>query len=258
MDRKEELSLFLEKADDLINCKYILADTKIVALLKSIACSETLLAILQCSLNAFNFNEAKNKYLIRSEDNVTRGEYVVPTSTGDVIALSFSILMAIDSNEIDFASFLKEYFYADGSVFGSYSLFINQVIKPFKNTVKSIMEGVISGKIKDPKESIKELGESPVKLKKLPNDKVISEKEFIRAKTLLVAAKTAVLTSDTDAETQADAFYIIENLIVALEEANKDKIKDLYTAYKYFANYNKKINLKSSELYSLLKEGRAL
>ena len=258
MDRREELSLFLEKADELIGCKYILADTKIVALLKCIACSKTILAILQSSLNAFDFNEAKHRYLIRSEDNTTRGEYVVPTSTGDVIALSFSILMAIDSNEIEFASFLKEYFYADGSVFGSYSLFINQVIKPFKNTLKTIMEGIIDGKIKDPKESIVEKNDNPVKLKKLSNDKIIGEKEFIRAKTLLVTAKTAVLTSEIDAETQADAFYIIENLIVALEEADKNRIKDLYTAYKYFANYNKKINLKSSELYTLLKEGRAL
>ena len=157
MDNREELNLFLEKADELIGCKYILADTKIVALLKAIACSQTILAVLQCSLNDFDFNTAMDKYLVRSQDDSAHGEYIVPSSSGDIIALGFSVLMAIDSKEIDFGVLLKEYFYADGSVFASYALFIEQVIKPFKNTVKTIVEGVISGKVKDPKETIKEI-----------------------------------------------------------------------------------------------------
>lgn len=257
MDRKEELSLFLEKADDLINCKYILADTKIVALLKAIASSQTILAVLQCSLNDFDFNTAMDKYLIRSQDSA-HGEYVMPSSSGDIIALGFSVFMAIDSGEIDFGVLLKEYFYADGSVFGSYALFIDQVVKPFKNTVKTIVEGVISGKVKDPKETIKEMRESQVVLKKLPKEETLSQKETTLALRLLNDAKTAVLTSGIDAEIQADAFMIIDGLLTAIEEVDKQAIKQLFVAYKYFAIANKKINLKVQELFTALKEGRAL
>ena len=66
MTKKEELELFLERADEFINSKYILADVKIINLLKSIAQSETLLAIFKNCLTDFDYQQAKKKYLVKS------------------------------------------------------------------------------------------------------------------------------------------------------------------------------------------------
>ena len=70
MTRQEELELFNLKSNELIECQYILADIKIVGLLKAIACSETLVAILKNCLSDFDFEEAKKK-LIEAKQTVT-------------------------------------------------------------------------------------------------------------------------------------------------------------------------------------------
>ena len=55
MNKREELDLFLLRADEFIDSKYILADVKIVALLKSIAVSDSMVAILKSCLKDFDY-----------------------------------------------------------------------------------------------------------------------------------------------------------------------------------------------------------
>ena len=47
MNKEKELNLFLERADELIDSKYILADVKLASFLKAIASSDTLLALFK-------------------------------------------------------------------------------------------------------------------------------------------------------------------------------------------------------------------
>ena len=54
MSKTEELQVFLEASEDLINSKYILADIKVVNILKAIASSETILALFKNSLMDFD------------------------------------------------------------------------------------------------------------------------------------------------------------------------------------------------------------
>ena len=77
MGKREELNLFLERADELISSKYILADIKIVNILKAIAGSETLIALFKSCLANFDYEDAKKKEaldldveeLIKREEN---------------------------------------------------------------------------------------------------------------------------------------------------------------------------------------------
>ena len=57
MNKREELDLFLLRADELIDSKYILASKKIENLLKSIANSETLLSIFKNCLKDLILND---------------------------------------------------------------------------------------------------------------------------------------------------------------------------------------------------------
>ena len=59
---REELDIFVERADELIDSKYILADIKIVNLLKAIASSDTLIALFKNCLSDFDYSLAQKKY----------------------------------------------------------------------------------------------------------------------------------------------------------------------------------------------------
>ena len=111
MTKAEELNLFLARADEFIDGKYILADIKIVNLLKSIAYSKTLLAIFENCLKDFDYASAKKKYLVKnkflSED---KGEFVLPSNSRELLAFTFLILMDVDSRKINLNDFINKYF----------------------------------------------------------------------------------------------------------------------------------------------------
>ena len=94
MTKREELDLFLLRADEFIEGKYILADVKIINLLKAIAGSDTLLAIFKNCLDGFDYETAKNKYLLESKVlSENRGEFVLPQNTRELLALIFNLLV---------------------------------------------------------------------------------------------------------------------------------------------------------------------
>ena len=139
MDKNAELALFIERADELIESKYIIADIKIVGLLKAIAASDTLIAIFKNCMTGFDYAAAQKKYLVKSkylaED---KGEFVLPPTSRELLAFIFSVLVDIDAKRIDFAQFINKYFYEDGSFSAGYTAFLNSMIKPFKTRSKCL------------------------------------------------------------------------------------------------------------------------
>ena len=173
MTKKEELDLFLKRTDEFVEAKYILADIKIVNILKSIALSETLIALFKNCLTDFDYNQAKKNYFVKSKFlSNDKCEFVLPPNSRELLAFIFNILMDVDAKKIDFSEFLDKYFYVDGSYSASFEAFKNAMIKPFRNSVKMIMESVIDGKVQDPLEAIIEQEEKLVKQKKLEEEQL--------------------------------------------------------------------------------------
>ena len=176
MTKREELDLFLERAQEFIDSKYILADIKIVNLLKAIANSETLIAIFKNCLADFDRESAEKKYLVKSPYLSTdKGEFVLPQSSKELLAFTFSILVDIDAKRIEMSGFLNKYFYVDGSFASGYDAFINAMIRPFVKAVKVLMDSVIEGKLQDPVEAICQLENQ--KAKQLAEEEERVEKE---------------------------------------------------------------------------------
>ena len=243
MDKKEELSVFLLKADELIESKYIIADIKIVGLLKAIAASDTLVAIFKNCMTGFDYEAAKNKYLVKSkylaED---KGEFVLPPTSRELLAFIFNILVDIDAKRIDFAQFINKYFYEDGSFSAGYTAFLNSMIKPFKNSVKMLMESVIDGKLQDPVEAFTEAEERKRDQEKAAAEEKRKEKELaekaygesvkaIRA--LLLKDKTKVKKSRLKDEIKEELVLIIDMFANALVSEDKDSVIYAFLAYKY-------------------------
>lgn len=243
MDKNAELSLFLEKADELIESKYIIADVKIVGLLKAIAASDTLVAIFKNCLNEFDYNAAKKKYLVKSKYLAEgKGEFVLPSSSRDLLSFVFCVLMDIDAKNIDFAQFINKYFYEDGSCSTGYGAFLNAMIKPFVNSVKMLMESVIDGKLQDPVEAFLEeeerkKAEEQAAEEQKRKDKELSEKKYgvsLKAiREMLLADKTKIKASRLTDSQKEEYVLIIDMFANALESGDKDGILYTFTAYKF-------------------------
>lgn len=243
MTKREELNLFLLRADEFIEGKYILADIKIVNLLKSIAGSDTLIAIFKNCLDGFDFEEAKRKYLIDSKfQSENRGEFILPLNSRELLALIFNLLLKFDSKEIEFSDFLSRYFFEDGSFSSSYSAFVNGVIKPFRDSLNAIMESVIEGKLQDPIEAFceAEKKKEEEKQKRLIEEEKNRELErrqngenIKQIKEILLKDKLKVKEKKLAEKVEYEILLIIDMLANVVESNDKDAIVYAFTAYKY-------------------------
>lgn len=245
MTRREELDYFLEKTDELIESKYILAEIKIMNVLKSISVSESLLAIFKNCLSLFDYEEAKKKYLVKNKytsDNI--GEFLLPDNSKELLAFIFTLLVDFDAKRIDFGEFIGKYFYEDGSYSASFAAFINGMIRPFRNSVKMLMESVIDGKVQDPIEALVQEEKKKAEQKALLEKEAKKEEELLRKnygasvkaiKELLLDDKSKLKNSKLKDEEKEELSLIIDMLANVIESEDADAIYYAYVAYKYCA-----------------------
>ena len=251
MKKSEELNVFLEKAEEFIESKYILADVKIANLLKAIVTSDTLLAIFKNCLADFDYEEAKKKYLIKSKYLADdKGEFVMPQSSRELLAFVFSVLADIDAKRLALGEFLNKYFYEDGSFATGYMSFINSMIKPFRNSVKMLMESVIEGKLQDPVEAFTQEENRKAKEKEIEQQKKLKEKELSQKvyassvkeiKKLLLEDKTKIKKKENKIKEEVSngMLLIIDMLANVIESDDKDAINYAFISYKYMAKVHK-------------------
>ena len=245
MNKREELNLFLERADELIDSKYILADIKIVNLLKAIAGSDTLIALFKNCLTDFDYFEAQKKYLVKSQYlGADKGEFVLPPNSRDLLAFVFNVLVDIDAKRIDLNQFISKYFYEDGSFSSGYSAFVSSMIKPFKNSVKMLMESVIDGKLQDPVEALCEEEERRAKAEQEAKERAIQEQELMqktygasvkKIKELLIEDKQKVRASKLADDVKEEVLLVVDMLANVIASEDKDAIIYAFIAYKYVA-----------------------
>ena len=265
MTKREELDLFLTNAQDFINSKYILADVKIVNLLKSIATSDTLIALFKNCLTDFNYEEAQKKYLVKSQYLSTdKGEFILPTNTKDLLAFTFNLLADFDARRVNMSAFLNKYFYVDGSSASGYDAFINAMIIPFVSAVKTLMESVIDGKLQDPVEALteqenkrqKELADEKLRQEK---DAEIAKKSYGEAvkkiKDLLLIDKQKVKSKKFDEDKKEEMLLVIDMLANALTSEDRDAIIYAFVAYKFMAKAHKILFFRRwKNVFKLLKD----
>lgn len=243
MSKREELQLFLERADELIESKYILADIKIVNVLKAIASSDTLLALFKNCLADFDYWEAQKKYLVKSQYlGESKGEFIMPPNSRELLSFVFSVLLDIDSKRIILGDFISKYFYVDGSFSSSYEAFINSMIKPFKNSVKLLMENVIDGKLQDPVEAFTEEEQRKAKEQEDIEEKQAKEKELLekaygnsvkQIKEFLLADKQLIKSSSLKDNVKNEITLVIDMLANVVDSQDKDAIEYAFVSYKY-------------------------
>ena len=243
MTIREELDLFIERADDFANSKYILADIKIVNLLKAIASSNTLVALFKNCLTDFDYQAAQKKYLVKSQYlGNNRGEFVLPPNSRELLSFVFNVLMDIDGKNIQLAEFIDKYFYVDGSFSAGYEAFITGMIKPFRNSVKLLMESVIDGKLQDPIEALVEEETRRAKQKEIDEDNQRKQNELSKKaygesvkaiREFLLKDKQKIKKSKLVDDKKEEILLVIDMLANVVESEDKDAITYAFIAYKY-------------------------
>lgn len=243
MGKSEELELFLSRADEFIDSQYILADVKIVGLLKAIAGSETLLALFKNCLNGFDYAAAKKKCLVKSRYlTADKGEFVLPDSSREMLAFTLVFLTECDAKRVDLGEFINKYFYEDGSFSAGYHAFLYSMIKPFRNTVKALMESVIEGRVQDPVEAFveeeeKKRAEIDAEEKRKREEKELLSKSYGESlktlRELLFKDKQKIEASKLKDEEKKDLLLIISMLANVIESSDKDAIVYAFSAYKF-------------------------
>ena len=135
---REQVDAFLKKCDEVMQSKYIMADSKIGELLKCIVSSDLLYAFFRDVTKNFDYGAACEKCMNYVPQGDSRKKLLFPEDPVEKIAFIFCLLADFDSKAIDLGEFLQEYFYEDGSFFASFYAFSNQVIKPFRNAVRTV------------------------------------------------------------------------------------------------------------------------
>ncbi len=249
MTIRKELDAFIERADELIDSKYILADIKIVNLLKAIASSDTLLALFKNCLTDFDYVSAQKKYLVKSKYlSEDKGEFILPPNSRELLAFIFNVLVDIDAKRIDFASFINKYFYVDGSFSSGYDAFITAMIKPFKNSVRMLMDSVLEGKLQDPVEALVEEEERRAKQKEQEQRDAVKEQELLKKaygesikkiKEILTEDKQKIKNCKHKEMVKKEILFVIDMLANVVESEDNDAIEYAFIAYKYVAKAHK-------------------
>ena len=121
---------FLMSCQDLIECKFLVAEYKLQIMLQELANASEICSLVGECLEQFNREREFAKAFVQDG----HGDYmfVLPQEEYKIIALVFCTLMDIDAKKIDFTDFVKRFFGRDEN---SYASFVNAMIVPFRDLI---------------------------------------------------------------------------------------------------------------------------
>ena len=134
---KENLKQFFDACDEMIDGMFILSDVKIARILKCVAKSEVLYDLFAKCLVHFNFNNEFQSAL--TSNKVNGGYFVLPTEEKKIVALVFCFLLEVDKGKMNLQNFVNDNFFSPDGYNISYSNFSLNVLVPFKNSVKNLL-----------------------------------------------------------------------------------------------------------------------
>ena len=233
---KAQITDFLNKCEELKNCKFIMATTKIKDLLKSIVNSSELYELFNTVATGFDYPAVKQRCFIEG----SRCKVVLPDTVGERLAFIFCLLVEFDRNEINFNAFLQKYYPKDGSFYSSYHLFCDEVICSLEN----IICDVYSRELEEQEPvCIPERAESAVSI-----NQAIDNGQNGMALILINAEKDAVSSSELSQEDKEAALIILNALENAVKVYDISLIQSLSCGYNYFVLYTNFVSGSVSDL----------
>lgn len=128
----KKIQYFVALCDDLITCKFLVAESKIQKLLVALAETQPIYELVSDCMEMFNRDREMNKAFVT--DGKGRFYCVMPNEEYKLIALVFCTLADIDQKKIDFTDFIKRFFDDEEGV-NCYTSFARRMIVPFRELI---------------------------------------------------------------------------------------------------------------------------
>ncbi|MGN0808101.1 MAG: hypothetical protein ACI4MN_06635 [Candidatus Coproplasma sp.] len=234
---KAQITDFLKKCEELKNCKFIMATTKIKDLLKSIVNSPELYELFNTVANGFDYPAMKQRCFIDSG----RCRVALPETVGERLAFIFCLLVEFDHNDINFNAFLQKYYPKDGSYYSSYHLFCDEVIC----SLESIICDIYSKELE---------AEDPAQISERAESVAVGTNNVDNTLALILinAERQAVGDSDLSQEDKDASLLILNALESAVKSYDVALIQSLSCGYNYFVLYTNFVSNSISELLNEL------
>ncbi|MBR7100221.1 MAG: hypothetical protein IKC91_03595 [Clostridia bacterium] len=241
-----QIGNFLNKCDDLLQAKFILAPSKISDLLRGLATVPALVSWLQRATASFDYLKAQELYLRPSPDGTqNKGVLLLPEAPAERVAFLFCLLVDIDNQVINFNQFLQTFFAEDGSYTQAFELFLAQVIVPFKNAVSEQFL---------PKSESTHTADA-FSASNVHNGGKKSKKVIFNELSAVVHAEMTALSQgllpDTD---KAAGATLLNELYAAIKSAEENQIKALLIGYYYLVAYTKQSNENLLKMFALTEQ----
>ncbi len=225
----------MEKCEEMKNCKFIMATTKIKDILKAIVNSEELYSLFNMVAANFDYSAAKQRCFVCEGGEYGRCRLILPNSVGDRLAFIFCLMVEFDRNDINFNAFLQQYYPTDGSFYASYHSFCDEVIDSLINIISDIFYKELH---EEPPLQLPQTDMAPEEVALLPDNAHLTESKNA-VLILLRSESDAVVASALSDEDKEAAEEMLSALTYAVEQGDSNLIKALTCGYNYFALYSK-------------------
>ncbi|MBP5307506.1 MAG: hypothetical protein J6Z34_00025 [Clostridia bacterium] len=242
--KEQSLEIFIRKADEVVAGKYLFATKKIAELLETVSASRILFEIFEFCCAGESPEQLKAVGFHAGEDG-KHGHFTMPDNPKQSVALCFWVLKDIVDGKIDFNVFLSAFFSSGENILRAYEIFAEELVIPFRNTVKNMAETVISAhEIKKARNAFSSTVKENKDIDMLYLKEVIS---------LLEDDRRSVLSSvGLPAEFVSDAVSVIDGMILAAKDGNVKLLRSLAVGYKYMFRRNKKLQHNCAEVLEFL------
>ena len=177
----KEIEQFLVACDDLIGCKFLVAEYKLSKMLKALASAKDICNLIGECLEQFNRDREFAKAYMEDK----KGNFYVemPEEEYKIISLVFCTLVDIDGKKIDFTDFVMRFF---GREENPYESFVQTMIVPFRNLIaeafcgEQVQEESADGEEEDENDSEDEVAGDRFDLAQRVAVQILSELQFLR------------------------------------------------------------------------------
>lgn len=223
---KEQILSFLDKCDELKNCKFIMATTKIKDLLKAIVNCPELYRLFDTVTQNFDYTAEKKNCLVTVDDGVYRRSYLVlPQTVGSRLAFIFCLFVEFDRDTLNFNDFLRVYFPEDGSYFASYHAFCKTVICSLQDMLKQVFKDVLEAPDEQPSEEIAAPNADKAAILSALDIAISEERQFI-------------YQSNLSEEDKENGMKMLSQLFKSVKTGDTELIDAMVCGYNYFILYN--------------------
>lgn len=136
-DEKQNIVAFFNACNEMIEGRFILSDTKVANILKSVVTSETLYKLYSDCMVGFKFARMLD-YCKASNPN-NGGYFRMPEEEKDIIAFVTCLLLEVDKRNINLQTFVTDNFYSIDGYNISYNNFALLVLVEYKTAVKNLL-----------------------------------------------------------------------------------------------------------------------